>query len=107
MCRWGDVVHMHLKIPAHLSHTGKEYMKPVGIDRCIAPIIKALNDAGITTDASCCGHEKIPGSIILSDNRWLIVCDEKTAKAFFDLMPITIHGELKSKHAEPSDQQAG
>ena len=34
-------------------------------DACIKPIISALNKAGIKTVASCCGHGKICGSIVL------------------------------------------
>jgi len=49
MCTWGDTVTMELAIPAYLSHTGKEYKKTVAIDRCIAPLVKALNDVGLTT----------------------------------------------------------
>lgn len=43
------------------------------IDRCIAPIVQALNDAGIATIASCCGHGKIEGSIILADGREMLI----------------------------------
>ena len=43
------------------------------IDFCIVDIVAALNAANIITIASCCGHNKIDGSIILSDGRELIV----------------------------------
>jgi len=43
------------------------------IDSCIFPIVKALNDGGITTVASCCGHGKRPGNIALADGRELII----------------------------------
>ena len=39
-------------------------LNPVKIDSCIADI-KALNDAGIRTGGSCCGHGKRPGMIFL------------------------------------------
>ena len=45
----------------------------VGVDLCIADIVAALNAANIETRASCCGHGKQPGSIILDDGRELIV----------------------------------
>jgi len=48
--------------------------KPRDIDRCIAPIIKALNDGGIKTIASCCGHYIRPGNIVLEDERELVIC---------------------------------
>ncbi|MCK5601619.1 hypothetical protein KAR91_07120 [Candidatus Pacearchaeota archaeon] len=45
----------------------------VSIDSCIAPIVQALNNAGIATVASCCGHNKRPGNIVLKDGRELII----------------------------------
>lgn len=42
------------------------------IDLCIADIVAALNAANITTEASCCGHNKIKdGDIRLLDGRIL------------------------------------
>ena len=43
------------------------------IDFCIADIVAALNAANIPTIASCCGHGKIDGDIVLSDGRELII----------------------------------
>ena len=43
------------------------------IDFCIADIIAALNAANIPTVASCCGHKKMDGSIVLSDGREIII----------------------------------
>jgi len=52
-----------------------------GIDPCLNNIIKALNDSGIKTIASCCGHGRQPGSIILGDGRELIIVrDFKTTR---------------------------
>jgi|SRR3989304_9383533 len=44
---------------------GKLY--EVYIDSCIAPIVKALQDANIITTSSCCGHGKTNGYIVLGD----------------------------------------
>lgn len=41
----------------------------VDIDICIADIVACLNAGNIRTDASCCGHGKIEGSILLEDGR--------------------------------------
>ena len=41
----------------------------VDIDLCIADIVAALNAANITTVASCCGHGKVPASIVMDDGR--------------------------------------
>jgi hypothetical protein len=43
-------------------------------DPCIAPLVAALNAAGIHTVASCCGHGFRPGWIALRDGRQLTVC---------------------------------
>ena len=43
------------------------------VDYCIADLIAALNAANITTVASCCGHSKLDGSIILEDGRELVI----------------------------------
>lgn len=69
MCEWGDTITINI---------GK---KPVSIDRCIAPIVFALNNAGCKTIASCCGHGKFPGNIALVDGRELLICpDYDTAR---------------------------
>lgn len=43
------------------------------VDAEIAPIVKALNDGGCPTVASCSGHGVRPGNIALADGRELIV----------------------------------
>lgn len=51
-------------------------------DPCIEPLIRALNDGGIATVASCCGHNgrgsdgqqtDAPGWVMLRDGRTLTV----------------------------------
>jgi len=42
-----------------------------GIDFCVADIVAALNAANIPTVASCCGHGKIEGNVVLEDGREL------------------------------------
>lgn len=73
MCEWGTDIVLRVPIPAYLSHTGEFHWDNKGIDACIAPLVQALNDAGIYTANSCCGHGKRPGQIILHDGRVLIV----------------------------------
>lgn len=53
------------------SHTGKGYWKSVPIDHCIAPLVEALQLAGINMLGSCCGHGKSDGEILLADGRIL------------------------------------
>ncbi len=43
------------------------------IDYCISQIVAALNAGGIETIASCCGHGKIDGDIILVDGRERVI----------------------------------
>ena len=67
---------LNVPIPAHLSHTGIFRWDAKPVDACIAPIVQALNDAGIYTANSCCGHGKSDGSIVLHDGRELIIRDK-------------------------------
>ncbi len=76
MCEWNDNVEVNVKIPADLSHTCKEYWKMMNIDKCIAPIVKALQEGGIDMRFSCCGHRMEEGEIILQDGRVLIIKNE-------------------------------
>ena len=46
---------------------------PRSIDRCIAPLVEALNAAGMPTMASCCGHGRMPSRIALRDGRELVI----------------------------------
>jgi len=62
-----------VKIPADLSCTGFTRFKYENIDACIAPIVQALQQAGIDMRGSCCGHGKTDGNIHLQDGRILII----------------------------------
>jgi hypothetical protein len=73
MCKFGDDVILLVPIPKELSYTSSFRWDWKGIDKCIAPIIKALNDSGIYTSSSCCGHGKDDGIITLHDGRTLII----------------------------------
>jgi len=46
---------------------------PVDVDRCLAPLIVALNQAGLATRACCCGHGDVLGSVALWDGREIIL----------------------------------
>lgn len=73
MCNFGDDVVLLVPIPIELSHTHEFRWDWKGIDSCIAPIVEALNDAGIYTSQSCCGHGKEDGTIFLHDGRILSI----------------------------------
>jgi hypothetical protein len=79
MCAWGDEVMLLVPIPAVLSHTGEFHWAEKGVDRCIAPIVAALNSAGIYTAGCCCGHGKMDGDIHLHDGRVLRIENAKAA----------------------------
>ncbi len=76
-------VAIKVKIPADLSHTGKEFWKYAQIDACIAPIVKALQDAGIDMRGSCCGHGRGVGDIELQDGRAVIILNPEQAHTFY------------------------
>lgn len=73
MCDYGNQIILHVPIRGDLSYTGEDRWDDKAIDSCIAPIVKALNDAEVFTLASCCGHGKGGGSIILWDDRELVL----------------------------------
>ena len=50
--------------------------KMVCIDACITDTVIALNEAGFTTIASCCGHNRLKPSILLADTLSVKQCTE-------------------------------
>lgn len=67
------------------------------VDPCIAPIVQALNDAGLPTRASCCGHGKQPGRITLWDGREIFLAEDfetaqKVCAGFPPIQPLGGHG---------------
>lgn len=64
-------VSVYVKIPADLSCTEQEKWRFAQIDACVAPIVAALQAAGIDMRGSCCGHGERPGEIVLQDGRKL------------------------------------
>lgn len=65
MCAWGQEVMCLVPVRADDSHIGVAYWKWAGVDACLAPMVNALNKAGILTRTCCCGHGKRPGEIRL------------------------------------------
>lgn len=77
MCKWGTTTDVHLPV-AGWNGTGKPRRSgsfTIPIDSCIAPIVKALNDGGVMTRNSCCGHGRGAGKIDLVDGRTLMVVE--------------------------------
>lgn len=86
MCEQGNITTINLK------------SKSIDVDSCIAPIVIALNNAGIFTVASCCGHGKLSGNIALADGRELILCSNyETSRKIEKIAEIEIAGEKMLK----------
>lgn len=81
MCKWGTIVHTEID------------GKPVGIDACIFDLVDALNKGGIKTEASCCGHNNIPGNIVLKDGRVLVIHPDFDKWIKEQKHEVNIHGE--------------
>jgi len=77
MCEWGQTRLIRVHVPAYLSSTGRARWAYKPIDWCISDIVAALTRAGIRTQASCCGHGRIPGWIGLEDGRELWIVDRR------------------------------
>jgi len=71
MCEWGEHELVRVHIDADLACEGRAKWKRMQIDKCIAPIVRALQEGGINMRGSCCGHGKGQGEIALSDGRAL------------------------------------
>lgn len=56
-------------------------------DPCVAPIVSALNQAGIPTIASCCGHGRRPAIISLADGQDLLIMPFDEASRISGLWP--------------------
>jgi hypothetical protein len=74
------------------------------IDACIVPIVQALNDSGIETIASCCGHGNTCGSIVLKGGREILIArNYSEARSMERVIPTDIHGNItKREFMKPS-----
>jgi len=77
----------HCNITAILEYDKNTGKPLVWCDYCLAPIIKALNEIGLKTIASCCGHLVRPASIILEDNREILIMPYDIARKIDKLWP--------------------
>jgi hypothetical protein len=77
-------------------------VKPVSVDPCIEDLVLALNARGLSTIASCCGHGRRPGSIVLADGRELhVTYSRREGDALRSLFPLDIHGHLVDAPERP------
>lgn len=65
---------------------GTSESKGVWCDPCLVPLVKALNDAGLRTVASCCGHGRRPGKIALADGRELFIAPDFESSRQMDVL---------------------
>lgn len=98
MCERGDTVTMVLPARPLSDPFGKHLS--YSIDRCIAPLVAALNRGGITTVACCCGHGKAVGSIVLGHGRALIIAENQ---AEFDRLTVPPFGDANAENLAPQD----
>lgn len=65
------------------------------VDDCIADIVASLNKNKVKTEMACCGHGRMPGVIVLSDDRHLGVFEnrEHYDKYVSEKITHTIYGE--------------
>jgi len=89
MCERGDTVKCNV--------LGRGVM----IDRCIAPIINALNECGLVTAESCCGHGETEGHILFYQDGKprLMVLYERGEPS------IEIYQKKYRKYAEESEEK--
>ena len=73
MCQYGDTVPVLVYVKDDLSYNGQSRWKVAQIDRCLAPLVSALQRGGIDMLGCCCGHGAGPGSIVLTDGRELVI----------------------------------
>lgn len=96
MCKWGTNKEVKLYEPqATFFPKGIPKLsekRQVQVDACIASLIQMLNDYGVKTLASCCGHGKTSFSYI------------RISAQNIDLIPmgdeITIHLKFRYKNEE-------
>ncbi len=88
MCNRGDTV----EVTVH--HVGEIRLGIVDVDRCIAPLVRALNEAGIATEGCCCGHGEVTGHITLTDGRILGIYPNRGI--YLPHCPVSLQAEDKT-----------
>jgi len=83
MCKWGNTV----IVQSDILKSKKRPDGKIAVDSCIAPLVQCLNDTGIRTIASCCGHGHQPSSIILDEDREIRIMTFSQARKVDKLFP--------------------
>lgn len=78
------------------------------VDVEIASLVRALNDAGIHTTASCSGHGMRPGRISLADGRELFVLPSYEIGQWFETQfPRDINGQTQAERTAHEYENTG
>lgn len=96
MCEHGTDV----EVENLLAFNGEWHRRTWKIDSCISPIVRALNEGGVETTQSCCGHGKGPGRIDLRDGRVLTILDDEWDGFAPDDHPLWVPTGAYDKDAE-------
>lgn len=86
MCEPGESVYVLVNMPEDLSSDGSAKVTYKKIDKCIAPLVWALQRGGIDMRASCCGHGKGAGVIYLQDGRVLVIMNSEKFDKYKDII---------------------
>ncbi len=73
----------------------------VQVDACIARFVQALNDAGIQTSTSCCGHGHADASFLTHSDgeyRLVIIVDAEKSREVFAEHFQGLHSAWEEKH---------
>lgn len=79
MCKWGTDEIVEVTMQPFKPYHPTEWKKKCKIDKCIAPIVQVLEENGIRMLASCCGHGKCNGTILLLDFTEIVIPIEFTS----------------------------
>ena len=96
MCsgRWVDIPNYKSQQLIGKNSTDVKLMsgKIVKVDSCIAPLVQMLNDYGIKTRYSCCGHGTLPNSGIFIDEENIKICEHPRTIELVFPYPESKHG---------------
>ena len=84
MCKWHGGTYEG-NVPVTLAHPRSDGIQTVSVDPCIQSIVQSLNDTGLQTLNSCCGHGVRPGWIALEDGRHILIAKDHATMLRMDM----------------------
>lgn len=85
MCKWHGGTYKG-NLPVTLHHPRSDGIQTVSVDACIQTLVQAINNAGIQTLNSCCGHGQQPGWVAFEDGRHILIAKD--------------HEQMREMHAD-------